>query len=224
MVESVDHHQRLRLAAKQLGIPLEEAQSKLLLDYLAQMQRWNRSYNLTALKDPGQMLIQHVFDSMAVEPVIRNLLDKNTVSKPVIVDVGTGAGLPGVVLAILHPNWQVHCIDAVEKKTAFIRHMVGVLGLSNLNVSHARIEAIPPLQADIVVSRAFASLVDFATLAGRHIAPEGQLLAMKGRQPDDEISVLHAQTPWKVQHIYPLIVPELDAQRCLLSLNCQGSS
>ncbi len=224
MVQSVDFQQRLSLAADQLTISLKPHQSKLLLEYLAQMQRWNRSYNLTALKEPEQMLIQHVFDSMAVEPIVCCVLDKNTVSNPLIVDVGSGAGLPGVVLAILHPEWRVHCIDAVEKKTAFIRHMIGVLGLSNLDVSHARIEAIEPLQADIVISRAFASLVDFATLAGRHIAPEGQLLAMKGRQPDDEIAILHAQTPWQVNHIYPLTVPELDAQRCLLSLNCQGNS
>ncbi|MBP6020544.1 MAG: 16S rRNA (guanine(527)-N(7))-methyltransferase RsmG [Burkholderiaceae bacterium] len=223
MVQPVDHHQRLSLAADELSISLTQHQSKLLLEYLAQMQRWNRSYNLTALKDPEQMLIQHVFDSMAVEPIFRNVLYKNTVSSPLIVDVGSGAGLPGVVLAILHPEWRVLCIDAVEKKTAFIRHMVSVLGLSNLDASHARVEALEPLQADIVVSRAFASLVDFATLAGRHIAPEGQLLAMKGRQPDDEIAILHAQTPWQVNHIYPLTVPELHAQRCLLSLNCQGN-
>lgn len=224
MVDSVNHQQRLSQAAKKLGISLEKSQSNLLLDYLAQMQRWNRSYNLTALKDPDQMLVQHIFDSMAIEPIFKIILCKKTVLKPLIVDVGTGAGLPGVVLAILQPEWQIHCIDAVEKKTAFIRHMVGVLGLSNLSVSHARIEALQPLQADIVVSRAFASLVDFVSLAGRHIAPEGQLLAMKGRQPDDEIIVLHEQTPWKVNHIYPLTVPELDAQRCLLSLNCQGNS
>lgn len=137
--------------------------------------------------------------------------------------MGSGAGLPGVVLAILHPEWRVHCIDAVEKKTAFIRHMIGVLGLSNLEVSHTRIETIEPLQADIVVSRAFSSLLDFASLAGRHIASGGQLLAMKGRHPDEEINILHAETSWQVNAIYPLTVPELDAQRCLLSLNCQGN-
>lgn len=215
---------RLKSAADFLKIPLNDKQLGQLLGYLDQLQRWNRSYNLTALKDPEQMLVQHLFDSMAVVPTFDHVLVKNTVNDPLIVDVGSGGGLPGVVLAILHPDWQVHCIDAVEKKTAFIRQMIGVLGLPNLRVSHARIETLQPLQADIVVSRAFASLRDFATLAGRHVTSDGYLMAMKGRQPDDELTELREHTDWQLVEIYPLTVPELDAQRCLVSLNRQGNS
>lgn len=224
MVDIQNYKQRLLRAAENLNITIDENQSNQLIDYLTQIQRWNRSYNLTALKDPEQMLIQHVFDSMAVEPILAELLDIKTVPKPLIIDVGSGAGLPGIVLAILRPHWQVHCIDAVEKKTAFMRQMIGVLGLQNLQVSHARIEALQPLQANIVISRAFASLVDFASMAGRHLASNGHLVAMKARHPDTEINDLQLQTDWEVNKVYTLTVPELNAQRCLLSLCRQGNS
>src|SRR5690606_25525230 len=120
--------------------------------------------------DPEQMLVQHLIDSLSVVKPISTILDKNTVSEGTIVDVGSGAGLPGVVLAIMHPNWRVHCIDAVEKKMAFVQQVSSVLRLRNLHAHHQRVESMPSLQADIVVSRAFASLADFATLAGGHVA------------------------------------------------------
>src|SRR5690606_15724272 len=109
-------------------------------------------------------------------------------------DVGSGAGLPGVVLAIMRPEWQVHCVDAVEKKMAFVRQVSGVLRLRNLQAHHQRVESMPPFQANIVVSRAFASLADFATLAGRHVAAEGHLVAMKGRDPEEEAEDLRQNT------------------------------
>lgn len=223
MVDTQFYQKRLSLAAAALKISIDENQSNQLLSYLSQIQHWNRSYNLTALKDPEQMLIQHLFDSMAVEPILKEILYKNTVKKPLIVDVGSGAGLPGIVLAILQPNWQIHCIDAVEKKTAFMRQMIGVLGLANLQVTHTRIEGLQPLQANIVISRAFASLVDFVSLAGCHLASNGQLLAMKGRHPETEIDELLKQTDWQVSAIHTLSVPELNAQRCLLNLCRQGN-
>src|SRR5690606_18650826 len=130
------------------------------------------TYNLTALRDPEQMLIQHVFDSLAVLPHVIDILYKNTVENALIVDVGSGAGLPGVIMAIMQPGWSVHCIDAVEKKMAFVRQMSGALHLPNLQAVHQRVETIAPYQADVVVSRAFASLSDFASLAGRHVAPK----------------------------------------------------
>lgn len=212
---------RLRAAATRLHLEMTAQQEQALLTYLEQLQRWNRSYNLTAIRDVGQMLVQHVFDSLTVVNPIVSILDKNTVS-PVIVDVGSGAGLPGTVLAIMCPHATIHCVDTVEKKATFIRHAAGVLRLPNLNAHHARIETLPPFEADIVVSRAFASLSDFATLAGRHVGPSGWMLAMKGREPTDEMARLHEETSWRTDRVEPLEVPELDAQRCLVWLTERG--
>ncbi len=149
------------------------------------------------------------------------MLYKNTVY-PVVVDVGSGAGLPGVVLAAMCPEATIHCVDTVEKKATFIRYVAGVLRLPNLQAHHARVEQLPLFEADLVVSRAFASLADFATLAGRHVSENGQLLAMKGREPTEEIEELSSKTSWRVAHIEPLQVPDLDAQRCLVWLTEQG--
>src|SRR5690606_12431453 len=167
---------RLAEAVEALQLDLTDKTQALLLEYLAQMQRWNRTYNLTAIRDPEQMLAQHNIDSLAVIRPMQQALDFR--SEAVIVDVGSGAGLRGVVIALACPGWQVHCVDAVEKKMAFVRQMAGVLALPNLTARHERIEAMQAMEADIVVSRAFASLVDFATLAGAHVRPGGQLLAM----------------------------------------------
>lgn len=210
-----DMADRLSHAFGQLGLQADAAAAAKLLDYLAQMQRWNRTYNLTAIRDPQQMLVQHLFDSLAaVGPFSEALGAPGTPAK--IYDVGSGGGLPGVVLAVMRPEWSVTCIDAVEKKTAFVRQMSGALALPNLQARHARIETLEPAGCNIVTSRAFASLEDFAMLAGRHVDNGGTLVAMKGKVPDDEIQALHARGEWQVDHIQPLQVPELQAERCLI--------
>ena len=137
-------------------------------------------------------------------------------SFPCVYDIGSGAGLPGVVLAIACPDWQVCCIDAVEKKVAFVRQMIGALSLPNLSVCHARAEQMAPGNCDVVISRAFASLDDFARLAGRHAGISGTLVAMKGKVPEDEIQAVHAHGQWKIDRIEPIAVPQLSAQRCLV--------
>lgn len=213
---------RLRHAAASLRMELTAGQEENLLSYLEQLQRWNRAYNLTAVRDPEQMLVQHIFDSLAIIPQLKPELYKNT-DNPTIVDVGSGAGLPGVVLASLFPDAKVHCVDTVEKKAAYIRHVGGVLRLSNLQAHHARVEKLPPFEADIVVSRAFASLADFAKLAGCHVSPHGMMLAMKGREPVEEIEELSNETSWRVERIEPLQVPELHAHRCLVWLRNKES-
>lgn len=222
MTAFVHYGPRLRTAAAEMQLEVSPAQEAALLKYLEQLHRWNRSYNLTAIRDVEQMLVQHVFDSLAVLQPIINILYKNTVDK-VMVDVGSGAGLPGTVLAIMCPDATVHCVDTVEKKATFVRYVAGVLRLPNLHAHHARIETLPPFEADLVVSRAFASLLDFATLAGRHVGPKGHLLAMKGREPTEEIAELHEKSTWRVAHVDPLQVPELDARRCLVWLTEQGT-
>lgn len=218
----------LKQAALELGLPLDARQEDAISAYMAQIQKWNKTYNLTALRQPEQILVQHVLDSLsAVNPIRRFLQTRpgGAGQGAVIVDVGSGAGLPGTLLAVMHPEWQVYCVDAVEKKMAFVRQMSGVLGLPNLHAVHGRVEQLPAYGADVVVSRAFASLPDFVQLAGRHVEPQGVILAMKGRVPQDEIDGLHgAQTQWRVQDIEALHVPLLDAQRCLVWIGRQGNS
>src|SRR5690606_20964915 len=160
------------------------------------------------------MLVQHIFDSLTLVEPIQQIAAGST-EKLRIVDVGSGAGLPGVVLAIMNPDWHVYCVDAVEKKSAFIRQAASILGLKNLEAVHARIEQLPLYEAAIVTSRAFSSMLDFVSLAGRHVANGGVMLAMKGRQPDEEVLALAQQDEWVVERIETLRVPELDAQRCL---------
>ncbi len=215
MAGDQNHQQRLAHAAGALGVQMDPERASTLLAYMEQLQRWNRTYNLTAVRDPEQMLVQHLFDSLSVLGPMEQALP-HALSHATVVDVGSGGGLPGVVLAIMRPQWQVCCVDAVEKKMAFVRQMSGALALPNLRAVHARVETLEPMEADIVVSRAFASLLDFATLAGRHVAQGGHLLAMKGREPEDEIGALRAGARWDVERIEPLSVPELDARRCLV--------
>lgn len=206
---------RIAQACIDIGLTCTAAQTKQLQDYLAAMHKWNKTYNLTAVRQPSQMLVQHVFDSMTPVPFLFDALGGSEQHRSVC-DVGSGGGLPGVVIAALAPGWTVQCIDAVEKKTAFVRQMIGTLGLPNLKATHARIEQLVEQDADIVISRAFASLLDFATWSGKHVKKGGHLVAMKGKIPDDEIEALQARTPWRVEHVQPLAVPELNAQRCLV--------
>lgn len=222
-----DFSRRLADDAARLGLTLDSQQIERLVEYLAQMLRWNRTYNLTAIREPEAMRIQHLVDSLSVIPALaeRIAADAAPDANPVgpeqvanIMDVGSGGGLPGVVLAIAQPGWKVCCVDAVEKKTAFVRQMAGVLKLANLSASHTRVEQIAPAQCDVVISRAFASMEDFAALAGRHVRVGGTLAAMKGRQPDDELAAVLASGEWRLDAMHTLQVPGLDAQRCMAFL------
>lgn len=219
---AVEFQARLRCAAEKLNLDLPAGAVDKLLLYIQQLQRWNKTYNLTALRDPEQMLIQHVFDSMAVVPLFKEVVHASAESTARIVDVGAGAGLPGVVLAICLPDTQVTCVDAVEKKMAFVRQMTAVLSLPNLKAEHRRIEQGESYQADIVTSRAFASLVDFVSLAKFHVKPNGYMLAMKGKYPSDEIAALVATELADVEQVKTVEVPELDAERCVVYLKPKG--
>jgi 16S rRNA (guanine527-N7)-methyltransferase len=190
------------------------ADRQVLLDrYLDLLSRWNRVYNLTALRDPALMRSHHLADSESiVAPLARH-----AAGRPLrILDVGSGGGLPGVVLAIHHPDWDVTCVDTVAKKAGFIRQVALELGLPNLHAVHARVEQMPSAQADVVTSRAFASLPDFCAWTHQHLAPGGVWLAMKGRHPADEIAALPPDA--SVFHVEQLRVPELDAERCAIWL------
>jgi 16S rRNA (guanine527-N7)-methyltransferase len=215
--------ERLIAALSALSLTATPSQQAALLEYLSQLLRWNKTYNLTAIRNPEQALVHHIFDSLSLVPSICSVINAQSSAMPMIVDVGSGGGLPGVILAIMLPGARITCIDAVEKKTMFIRQMAGVLTLKNLTAQHARIETLEPLQSMIVTSRAFASLEDFARLAGPHVREGGYLLAMKGRSPDEEIEALQSLNAWSVKVVQPLIVPELDSQRCLVWMQRKGT-
>jgi 16S rRNA (guanine527-N7)-methyltransferase len=200
-----------------LQLSLDTSQKDLLLAYLALIAKWNRVYNLTAVRDSSAMLSLHLMDSLAaVLPLRRHLGGR----PGRLLDVGSGAGLPGVVFAVTHPDLTVTCVDTVGKKASFIRQVAAELGLRNLFVEHARVEQlrIPPV--DIVTSRAFASLSDFTAWTHQHLKPDAVWMAMKGKVPDDEIVALPDRVT--VFHVEQLQVPGLDAERCLVWLRRQA--
>jgi len=216
-------NERLVQALGVLGLPATPQQQAALRQYLSELLRWNKTYNLTAIRDPDQALVHHIFDSLSLVNPVREVLASHQTEVSSIVDVGSGGGLPGVILAIMLPGVQITCVDAVEKKSMFVRQMASVLALPNLTAQHARIETLEPLQSVIVTSRAFASLEDFAQLAGRHVREGGVLLAMKGRPPTEEINALQTLTSWTAHTVQPLIVPELESQRCLVWMQRKGT-
>ncbi|MDL9999247.1 16S rRNA (guanine(527)-N(7))-methyltransferase RsmG [Variovorax sp. J22P240] len=205
----MSQEQLLRDGAQQLGIELTDRQGERLLAYGALILKWNKVYNLTALRDPAAVLTHHLLDSLSViKPLQR---ERSTEAK--LLDVGAGAGLPGVVIAILRDDIDVTCLDAVAKKTAFVQQVASELGLRNLRGLHARVESLTG-SYDVISSRAFASLPDFITGSAHLLASGGIWLAMKGRAPDDEIAQLPAQAA--VFHVEQLSVPGLDAERCIV--------
>ena len=199
-------------ACDSLGLALDPAALDRLLAYLALLQRWNATYNLTAVRDPGEMLTQHLADCLAVVGPLRRQLGTGTSRR--ILDVGSGGGLPGVVLAVLEPGWAVTCVDAVGKKAAFIRQVAVELRLRNLAAEHARVESLKAGGFDLITSRAFASLADFVSLTRKLLAPEGVWAAMKGKTPEAELAALPAGIA--VFHVEPIAVPGLDAERCIV--------
>lgn len=202
-----------------LGLELPANARHRLIRYLRLIERWNKVYNLTAVREPAAMLTQHLFDCLAIVPPLRRgLVACGLAGRPIrVLDVGSGAGLPGVVLAICQPEWTVTCVDAVAKKASFIRQVAAELGLSNLRATHQRVEAMgADDRFELITSRAFASLADFVNLSGRRLEDRGCWVAMKAHLTDDERTAL----PQGVElfHVEPLQVPGLNAARCLVWL------
>ncbi|SDD36633.1 16S rRNA (guanine(527)-N(7))-methyltransferase RsmG [Paraburkholderia lycopersici] len=206
----------LKDGAQALGVNLSEHQHEQLLDYVALLAKWNAVYNLTAIRDPRQMLIQHILDSLSILPHLPARSDA------AVLDVGSGGGLPGVVIAIARPDWQVTLNDIVQKKSAFQSQAKAQLGLTNLSVVTGRVESLRPgvevaKKFDLIVSRAFADLADFVTLARHLVADGGAIWAMKGVHPEGEIERLPAGT--KALNTIRLNVPMLDAERHLIEVS-----
>jgi 16S rRNA (guanine527-N7)-methyltransferase len=200
-------HDGLRALA--LDLPADAPER--LQRYVDLLAKWNRTYNLTAIREPERMVTHHVLDALAVLP---HLPARDGLR---MLDVGSGGGVPGVPLAIARPQWRVTLLDSNSKKTTFLTQAAIELGLRNVDVATARVEAFaPPAPYDVVISRAFSELADFALGAARHLAGDGVLVAMKGVHPDEEL----AELPPHIEAIAapPIDVPGLEAQRHLVVL------
>ena len=214
---------QLQAGADALALGLTEAQITQLLEFLSLLQKWNKVYNLTAVRDPQEMLTHHLLDSLAaVGPLRRHVAAQAGEGGGAVrlLDVGSGGGLPGVVFAICCPDVDVSCVDTVGKKAAFIQQAAVALKLRNLHGVHARVETLTT-PFDIISCRAFASLPDFVTWSRSALAaPHGVWLAMKGKHPEDEIAALPADVA--VFHVEQLTVPGLDAERCIVWLRVKN--
>ena len=205
----------LRAGLDALHLSLSDAQVQALLDYQILIGKWNKVYNLTAVRDPAEMLTHHLLDSLAAVAPLQKHLQGRGLSAASLLDVGAGAGLPGVVLAICCPTLSVTCVDTVGKKAAFIKHVALALGLPNLIGLHARVETITQ-PFDVICSRAFASLADFTGWSQAALAPGGVWMALKGKHPAEELAMLQPNVA--MFHVEPLAVPGLAAERCIIWL------
>lgn len=211
----------LEAGIRQLGLDLSPAQVDALMEFQTLLGKWNKVYNLTAVRDPQEMLTHHLLDSLAAVPALQRHLGQMPAreGRTAMLDVGSGGGLPGVVFAICCPQIDVHCVDTVGKKAAFIQQAAAALRLPNLRGIHSRVEQLSTLYP-LISCRAFASLVDFTAWSRQALEPGGTWLAMKGKRPDDEIAALPADIA--VFHVEPLNVPDLDAERCIVWLRPAG--
>ncbi|MFN8696943.1 MAG: 16S rRNA (guanine(527)-N(7))-methyltransferase RsmG [Burkholderiales bacterium] len=207
---------RLQAGVTALGLSLSQQQQQQLLDYIVLLDKWNKVYNLTAVREPERMLGLHILDSLSMVP---HLGQAKTV-----LDVGTGGGLPGICIAVARPDLNVVMLDSLQKKTTFVRQAIGALGLTNASVVCERVEAFRPAQPfDVVTSRAFAELSDFVKGAGHLMRPGGRMLAMKGVYPHDEIARAFSspEASHKVVDVHTLNVPQVDGQRHLVVIEAK---
>ncbi len=189
----------------ELKLDLDASQIEKLLAFIRLIEKWNKAYNLTAVRDVQEMVSMHLLDSLAILPYIQG---------PSIADIGTGAGVPGIPLAICCPDYRFTLVDSNSKKTRFVQQAVLELQLKNVQVVHSRVESLKPQSLfATVISRAFASMADILRLTSHLQAEDGVLLAMKGQVPGEELAVLN-------QHyqVIAVKVPEVDAERCLIRL------
>jgi len=222
--------QELSLGVGSLSLNVSDPQQRQLLSYMALIQKWNKVYNLTALRETQEILTHHLLDSLsAVSPLLGHIAKtKGDANADIeLLDVGSGGGLPGVVIAICCPNIRVTCVDTVSKKAAFVQQVAASLRLSNLSGVHARVESLTG-PYDVICSRAFASLPDFVSWSAAALSDGGVWMAMKGKLPEAEMAALPSLA--EVFHVEQLQVPGLEADRCMVwmkkstTLSTQASS
>ena len=204
---------QLRAGVQQLGLALDDDKIRLLMGFLDLLQKWNKVYNLTSVRDPQEMLTHHLLDSLAAVAPLQRYLAGKGLTEPKLLDVGSGGGLPAVVFAICLPQLDVSCVDTVGKKIAFIQQVAASLRLRNLRGIQSRVEHLTQ-QYDVVSCRAFAALQDFTAWSAQTLKADGIWLAMKAKKPEDELALLPASV--QVLSIEPLQVPDLDAERCII--------
>ena len=206
--------QRLIDAAARLGVTVTEHDAQRLLRLLDELERWNRTYNLTAITKREDMVTHHLLDSLAVQPDLRG---------EAIADVGTGAGFPGLPLAVVNPQRRFTLIDSNGKKVRFVSHVARLLDLTNVEAVHARVESSrPPRQFDTVIARAFAALPELARKVAPLCGPQTRVLAMKGQWPQQELDALPPE--WRVEASRQVEVPGLNEARCVIALQVQAAS
>ena len=205
-MSSADHAHTLRSGARELGVALGDEPVRRLLMLNDELARWNAAYNLTAIDEPAKMVTHHLLDSLAVHSALQGTT---------VVDVGTGAGFPGLPLALINPQRRFTLIDSNNKKVRFVSHAAHLLGLANVTAVHSRSESFKPeTPFDTVVARAFAALPALLKLVTPLCGPDTRVLAMKGKRPDDEISGV--REPWRVLEVRALTVPGLNEERHLV--------
>jgi len=192
-----------------MALPLAASEVRQLIAYTRLIERWNSTYNLTAIRDPREMVTHHVLDCLAAAAALIRHCGPGHGER--IVDVGSGAGLPGIVLAMASPHREVTCVDSVGKKAAFITQAIGALRLKNVRAVHARIQDLPE-RFDIATSRPFASLKDFVSATDGVLRPAGTWMAMKGKAQAGEFGL----EPGLTFHVEPLVVPHLREERCIV--------
>lgn len=199
----------------QMSLKLSATARQQLLDYVALLEKWNKVYNLTAVRDPQQMITHHILDSLSVLPYLQDVR--------AVLDVGTGAGLPGIPLAIARPDITFKLLDSQQKKIIFVQHVVGSLQITNVTALCNRVESLPgEVAPDMIISRAFASIKDFVSLVANCGDRHTQYVAMKGRKQLALEELAQLPSSFKLHSIAEIVVPELDAERCLVFLTKQG--
>ncbi len=203
-------YERLDSGCGLLGIEVPKERLQILIEYLFLLQKWNKAMNLTSIQDPDSMVVRHLLDSLSVIPYVTGRR---------VLDVGSGAGLPGIPLAVVSPEKEITLLDSLKKRTHFLVQVTAELGLQNTDVVHCRVENYNARhEFDVVVSRAFSCMNDFAAKTARYCKPGGRLLAMKGRFPAEELEMLNGN--YKVLAVRALNVPGLAAERHVVEIDC----
>ncbi|NOQ81463.1 MAG: 16S rRNA (guanine(527)-N(7))-methyltransferase RsmG [Methylophaga sp.] len=199
--------QQIQQGSEKLGLDLTDDQISRLQTYVGLLDKWNKVYNLSAIRDPNEMVSRHILDSLTILPYLKG---------DSLLDVGTGAGLPGIPVAIMHPEIAVTLLDTNSKKTRFLQQVKAELGLDNVTVVHARVEEAELPKFAMVTARAFATIKDIIDLTGQHCDDAGCLLLMKGTYPDEELDAM--SDGFKLQDVVTLTVPDCEGQRHLVRL------
>jgi 16S rRNA (guanine527-N7)-methyltransferase len=215
MTPKLSYSQILEQGLQELGITLSTSAQQQLVTYVELLAKWSKVYNLTTVREPAEIITHHILDSLAVVPYLKNVTT--------VLDVGTGAGLPGIPLAIARPDISFKLLDSQQKKINFVQHVITSMQLANVSALWSRVESLSgDYMPDMVISRAFASLSDFVTLIANVCDSSTQIVAMKGRK--EQVDSEQEQLPgmFKVTRIQELYVPGLSAERCLVFLTKQG--